>query len=212
MKRQIWMTAALSMLAGAASASNLVVDGDFEGGYAGFNANWYLNSTYSPTNNGVSTAFGSDTGQGGSSWFAFFGDGQPITNYIDQSFATTVGDLYELTFWVAIQPDSVTDGNVHNSQQYPPQIDVGWQGSLSFQDIMFPASETYTQAYTQYNFTYQATLNNTLLEFAAVDDYNTALLLDTISVTDIGSAPEPATFALTGSALLIAGLWRRLKR
>jgi hypothetical protein len=200
--------AALSLAAVSASASNLVVDGDFEGGNSGFASAWTTVDTFN--NIGVSQGFPPDTFPQGGTWFAFIGDGIPILNYIQQTIATTINDSYTLTFWLAIQPDNVADGNTQDTHTYAPQIDETF-GS-GFNDLVFAASDTATMPYTEYTYNYVATSSSTLLQFAGADSYETVLLLDTIAVVDNGSVPEPATFGLAGAGLLIAGLWRKLKR
>jgi hypothetical protein len=132
------------------SGNRIIVDGDFEGEQTRFATKWEPHSTYGPTNNGVSQAVGLDTSHAGL-WFAFVGDGQPVTNYIDQSFTTTANEFYAFSFWVAIQPDQVTDGDVFDSPQYAPQLDLGWSGG-GFNNLVFSADGTYNQAYTQYTF------------------------------------------------------------
>jgi hypothetical protein len=196
--------------AAAASASNLVVDGDFEGGISAFNADWDPHSQIA-NNVGVSMGFAPSTFPQAGSWFAFFGDGIPIENFIDQSFSTTIGHTYTLSFWVAIEPDNVADGNTQDTHNFAPQVDVGWTGS-GFNLLTYPASDTNTMPYTEYTYNYIASASTTSLEFSAVDSYETAVLLDTISVTDDGVVPEPATFALAGAGLVAVGCLRRRKQ
>lgn len=179
------VASALFLSAAAASAANIVLDGDFEGGFVGFTPPWTVTSS---TNNiGVSTAFSADTPQAGS-FFAFFGDGIPITNHLDQTLTTIIGDEYSISFYLAVQPDSVSDGSFFGSHSLAPSMAVGWTGS-SFTTYNFPASEAFTQAYTQYTLFHFATTTSTNLEFAGSDDYKSAILLDTVVVTDLGAIP-----------------------
>jgi PEP-CTERM motif len=87
--------------------------------------------------------------------------------------------------------------------------DVGFGG---FTDYTFTKSSGFTQAYTLYTINYVAKSSSTILEFAGADGDNSAFLLDTISVVDNGAVPEPATFALVGAGLVIAGLGGKLRR
>jgi hypothetical protein len=82
-----------------------------------------------PNELGVSTAFPPDIPQAGS-YYAFFGDGLPIENFISQTFATNINDLYTLAFYVAILADNVTDTNGKVFGE-APQIDVGWRAAHS---------------------------------------------------------------------------------
>ena len=200
------LLAAFLIIQGSAMAG-VLLDGDFEGGFSGFTANWNPHATYANDMNVSSSVFGGDAPQGGS-WYVFFADGIPITNYISQTFATNVGDTYVLTFWLALQNDNVSDGSVKGSGNYLPQLAVVWTGS-SIHNLNFGAAAT--QSYTLYTYTYVATAATTTLEFAGADSYNTALLLDTVNVTDLGAIPEPATFGLAGAGL-IAALYFKRKR
>jgi PEP-CTERM motif len=207
--RTICLAAMLALGAGGVSAANLVIDGDFEGGTSAFNATWNPHLTTGfPNDLGVSQAEGSDDPNTGL-WFAWFGDGDSNTSYIEQTIPTIFDESYTLTFSMAIQPDDVSGG---------PRGVSGNASALyvSFgrtdREPSFPCCVGYTQPYIMYTFYYVATSASTVLEFAGVDSNNSAILLDTVSLVDSGAAPEPSTFALAGAGLLIAGVSRKLAR
>jgi PEP-CTERM motif len=200
----------------AATASAGIIDGDFENGnvaVTGYQAVWNPQGSFG-LSIGVSQNSGADLPQAGA-WFAFFGDAvAPILNDISQTFATNVGDSYTLTYWVAIKPISASDENSGNSHDNQTQLAVGLTGN-GFTTTLFPEDDTYMQDYTEYTRNFTATAANTSIEFAGIDDWNTLMLLDSISVVDngpAGNAPEPATFLLAGGALVLAGITRKRKR
>jgi hypothetical protein len=205
-----WLSmCALVALAAGAHAGNIVADGDFEGGYAGFNSSWTLVAGF-PNNIGVTQGFPPTTFPQAGSWFAFFADGIPIEDHFYQTLATNIGDSYTLTFWVGIQSDDVSDGSTKGTQIYAPQLSVGWTGGGE-NTLTFPASSA-TAPYAEYTFNYVATTTSTTLDFAGADSYNTIVALDTVSVVDNGPVPEPAALGLGGAGLLAIGLLRRWRR
>jgi len=196
-------------LAAAANAGNIVTDGDFEGGSAGFSSSWTLVAGF-PNNIGVTQGFLPNTFPQAGSWFAFFADGIPIEDHFYQTLATNIGDSYTLTFWVGIQTDNVSDGSTKGTQIYAPQLSIGWTGGGE-NTLTFPASSA-TAPYAEYTFSYVATSANTTLDFAGADSYNTIIALDTVSVVDNGQVPEPTALGLGAAGLLAIGLLRRWKR
>jgi hypothetical protein len=132
---------AVTLMAAGGSGTNIVTDGGFEGGYSGFTSAWTTVDNFG--NIGVSQGFLPDTFPQAGSWFAFIGDGIPIENFIQQTLATNIGDSYTLTFWLAIEPDNVADGNTQDTHTYAPQITVGWTGS-ALANLVFAASDTAT--------------------------------------------------------------------
>ncbi len=114
--------------------------------------------------------------------------------YIAQNLYTVAGETYDLSFWIWGTAYGVPDAG----------ITVQWNGAT----ILTSASPTYN-TWTQISIPgLVATSDSTLLSlgFRNGPYY---YWVDDVSVTGLTSAPEPATFAIVGAALLGLGLLRR---
>jgi hypothetical protein len=212
------MGASLTCLAGGAFASNIVVNGDFEGGSytAGQPAGdsvpngWLLGPpSYSINSNiNVLSAVNGSIDQGPESGGDYIGFHSPETDgsrdCLYQQLTTVAGQTYTISFWVASTASSVGN-NVG--------LDVEWDENTSNQTAL--DNPTYTTptntgplAYTEYTFTETASTNDTRIDFHSVDT-NGLIELDNVVVTAQSATPEPMTMLLTGSGLVLAGLLRK---
>jgi hypothetical protein len=169
------------------ASANLITNGDFETG--DFTA-WTVTHAASGSNISVGHGLGPDTTFG-----AFFAATGANFDSISQTFTTTPGAFYSLSFFYQVNN---TNSPANNS------IDVLWNG-VSIGGGLFPQTNVNPGSGT-FPFTEQATGTSTTLEFearnAVVSDF-----LDNVSVQPV---PEAG-----GSALLLglamAGLVVRVR-
>jgi hypothetical protein len=164
-----------------AVTGNLVMNCGFE---TGDFTDWTPTGTVGPNfevNSNLPNSGGDD---------ARFGD---VTfDYIDQTFATTMNDIYNVSFYV----NTSANGGVSSSGQFV----ANWNGT-NFLTIPGPNTGSLNgQGYEYYSFAIKATSSNTDLQFGAftADSY---YHLDDVVVTVAGSpVPEPAStsFAVAG--------------
>ncbi len=123
---------------------------------------------------------------------AYFG---PVgdTATISQEIATTPGQEYNLTFYLA------------DPQGGTPNFFSVTFGDATFSMTNFGAAF----GWQQFSFTDTATASQTLLSFAFRNDPG-YWFLDNVNVTQGGTTPEPSTLLLFGSGLVgMAGIVRR---
>ena len=133
---------------------------------------------------------------------AFFGPIGGVLN-LSQTLATTPGDTYSVTVWVAQSPEA--------TPPYVNSLDVTFGGATLFSQTGVPDA-----GYTQYSFSATATAASTALVFGFRDDLG-FFSLDDISVSSGAPAgvPEPASTLLALSGLACGVGWgarRRLNR
>jgi hypothetical protein len=178
------------MLAGHASAGNLVVNGGFEtGDFTGWTVIPNGGTIVAPDGyvyNGMT--YHSHSGD----YFAALGSAS-LSGSVSQSLSTTAGQSYTISLWLA------SDGLTAN------EFKVLWDGSTLSDQTNIPA-----QGYLEQSYTVQGTGTDTLMFYGG--DGPGYLSLDDVSVVAAGSAvPEPASFTLLALGIAsIAGYgWRR---
>lgn len=127
-------------------------------------------------------------------------EGQCNFCQLSQSFATVVGQSYEISFWIAQRFDSL--GAASNGLTW--QISSSPEAELVGQDN--------NKRWTQIRRNFLATESQTTLTFAAAgaqDGYGT--LLDNVSVVPLSPIPGPPSYGLMGAGLVVIlfAAWRR---
>jgi len=167
---------------------------------------------------GVSIVSGTFTQNGisfpaedGAQWLDLTGDGTNSNEGVEQTFATTSGAQYTVSFWV---------GNVYNPD--------GIFGTTSTVDVLLGGpkgtlltaatnSNTTTgiQTWEEFSTTFTATGSTSTLDFINGDPpSDNSNGLDNVSVNPSGpppTVPEPSTFLLLGSGSLGLLAWARRK-
>lgn len=123
---------------------------------------------------------------------------------ISQSFATSIGASYTLSFWIA-GPSSGAQGGTLN----PRSVNVDVTGSAT-QTFSVPASDPLNQQWAEQFFTFQATEALTTLTFSPLAGTGQAgywgPFLDNVSVQPV---PTPGALALLGLGGAVAARRRR---
>ncbi len=170
-----------------AKPDNLVVNPGFEtGDFTG----WTLSGTDVPDNSG--SFYGVDTLDPNSgAYAAYFGPVGGILN-LAQTFPTTPGTSYNVSFWLDQSPDTPAP--------YLNSFAISFAGAT-----LFSAADASASSYAQYSFSGIAASNSADLVFAFRNDTG-FFSLDDVSVATT-PVPEPACFwvallALSGPFLL----------
>jgi len=183
----------LLLCAPMAFGQNLLTNGGFESGsFSG----WTTGGNFEATEV-VSGAFYEYSGAQEGNFYAVLG---PVGSdgTLSQSFATTAGNQYTFSFYLA----SVGDN--------PSDFSASWDGT-----VVFSATNPNTGAnWSLFSFTETGTGSDTI-SFSFRDD-PAYIGLDNVQVvgqSGQGSVPEPSSFLLMGSgALALAGVIRRKLR
>ena len=177
MKNKLILSLAIAMLAAAAglASTNLVTNGDFEtGDFTG----WTV--THAPSGSNIFVDHGPGTPGPDNTFGAFFGATGADFDSISQSFATTPGSFYTLTFFYQVT-------NLGNPIPANNGFDVLWNG-VSIGGGLFPQFDV-NPGWITPTFHLQATSALTTLQFngrnAPSFDF-----LDDVSVT-AAPCPQP---------------------
>jgi hypothetical protein len=181
--------AALSLVPPA--KANLIVNGGFEtGNFSGW--------TVTPAPSGSNIGVGHGEGAPDSTLGALFGGLGPGSDAISQTFATTPGAFYTLSFFYRVNDTTFTANNAFN---------VLWNG-VSIPGGLFPQSNV-NPGFLTATIHLQATSAFTTLEF---EGYNNPSFdfIDNVSVTRGTGVPDTgSTVSLLGCALLGLAVLRR---
>lgn len=169
---------ALGTFGAAQAADNILVNGSFESGLASWTTSGFILEGY---DYGVG-----DIAHSGSS--AFYGGGIGAVAYLNQSVMTSVGQTYDVSFWL------YSDGYLPNRLQV-----------LADGAVRYDLEDVKLQDFTRVTTTFTATQTLTQLQFALRNDAG-ALRLDSIAVTAV---PEPGTWALMAIGIGALALVRR---
>ena len=163
------------------SGDNLVTNGSF--GTDSFSG-WTLGGNDTSTRWGPQIFIGTNA-EGGSTYAAEMGS-MGSDGSISQTIATTAGQEYQLTFWLA--------NDLHGHGATPNDFTAKWNGTS-----LLSVTNAPQQGYTEYNYVVVATSSSTTLEFDARQDPS-IWSLDNISVTPVGTGVTVGT----GAALEIS--------
>ena len=128
---------------------------------------------------------------------------------IFQSFATTPGDLYNLSFEYANNPEPGpgSSGSMN--------VLVKGTGTLLDQNVTHSGSLFSNMKYQLFSQDFTADSLTTTLQFEALTHSGFGIALDAVSVNEVGAVPEPSLVTPLGAgliALLFAADRRRLQR
>lgn len=128
---------------------------------------------------------------------------------ISQTFATATNSRYTLSFWMA-GPSSASQGGTLNPRQVV--VDISGSPPLVFE---VPASDPTVTTWYRKELTFTATTAATTLMFAPPSGTGAngywGAFLDNVSVTQATVVPEPSTYLLMATGLLLMGVVTRVR-
>lgn len=210
----ILAVAAASVLAASSGASAaLIANGSFEtpivptGGFTDFAVGsgaltgW---TVFGPAGTNVSIVSGSFSQNGvtfeaedGSQWLDLTGDGSNSTEGVSQAVTTTIGDQYQLSYFIG----NTTGGGIFGTTS---SVDVSLNGVPTFADTNSNVSPTDLN-WEQFTHTFVATGTSTTLAFQNADPPNdNSNGLDNVVLVDQGPAPVPAPLIGFGIPVFLA--------
>lgn len=215
MNRWISGLVVLALVAGlgVTAEASLVVNGSFEG--TGNIATYTTLAAPSTAINGWTVTSGSIDWIGGY-WTAQAGNrsldlaGSNANGVIvGQTFATVVGQTYEVAFWMAGNPDRLT--TKYLSATVTDATDDSVLATQNFSFTNTAATTKTNMGWTEYSLVFIAESTSTKLTFTSLNAVSWGAALDNVSVTAV---PEPATLAIWSlfGAVGMTATWRRRRR
>jgi choice-of-anchor C domain-containing protein len=215
------LSAALFLLACSPAQADLIVNGSFENFTVGPNDvdfGTFVRFFSPPPNTDITgwTISGSSSGNPNnvdlvhsSLWPAFAGTQSldmegavGASGVIFQSFATTPGDIYDLSFEYSNNPYG--SGGAMN-------VLVTGSGTLLNQNVSHNASTVGNMDYKLFSQTFTAKSAMTTLQFSALTNSGFGVVIDAVSVNPT-SVPEPSTLALLAAGIALLKLHKRTHR
>jgi hypothetical protein len=144
--------------------------------------------------------------ESGAQWLDLTGDGANGKEGVEQTFATTAGTLYTVSFWVG----NVNNPASGNGTSSTVDVLLGGVGGTSLLAATNASAGSTTLTWEQFTTTFTATGATSTLDFINADPASDGLNgLDNVSVNP--AVPEPSTLLLLGSGSLGLLGWARRK-
>jgi hypothetical protein len=146
----------------------------------------------------------------GAQYLDLTGDGTNAVEGVEQTFSTTIGTNYTVTFWV---------GNVDNPGSNPSSgwgttstvnVKLGGLGGTLLDSVTNSMTNSTTQTWEMFTTSFAASGSTTTIDFLNGDPANDNTNgLDNVSITATSTTPEPSSVVLLGSALGVLAFWSR---